>query len=324
TKAAAKGKTAKPLTGRAILLDLIQRTVLDKRNRPKTGKICGNTVDFNAGKYPTEDQVRKKSQSAVLIYGFEDCTLTAWSHGSPEADIDPLDVEHILEWQSVTGFFDHMDKKSKGFCNALKKNWVGPSATKIPGVKFESVEYEGSFNDHVARAFPSVDFHMEEFVLLSSRANKPLKQNLFGASQMLSDSAMKPSDPDHALDDIIEGLAVAFYFQDAKIHSLYGIQVKRIEAQLIEMEAEMVKMTDITPNWTSLGLGKEWLTYMDGVWAAAMKKLTDFMASKPKTMHTKLKCGTAQEDKSNCQRLKAITDTWNNRVDKAKITKRPW
>jgi hypothetical protein len=36
-----------------------------------------------------------------------------------------LDVEHILEWQTVTGFFEWLDKKYPGFCKMLLDgNWA--------------------------------------------------------------------------------------------------------------------------------------------------------------------------------------------------------
>lgn len=111
----------------------------------------------------------------TLAYAFEDvCSTTgmdleSWSFGDastiiPNAGKGDLDVEHIMEWQSVTGFLDHLDK-TENFCAAYKSTW---KTTKLktgtlsaqPG--FEDLPAEGTFHQYVQKGFPSKQLHTEE------------------------------------------------------------------------------------------------------------------------------------------------------------------
>ncbi|KAF9700456.1 hypothetical protein EKO04_002084 [Ascochyta lentis] len=125
-----KEGAAKTLTGRALLLELIQRTVFEKRSK-KSGEVCD--LPFDAMEYPPPADVRKKQQSAklstgrdtpVLKYAFADCDdVDSWTYGvaDPKTLNKGLDTEHILERQTVTGFFDHLNTKYKSkWCESYK------------------------------------------------------------------------------------------------------------------------------------------------------------------------------------------------------------
>jgi hypothetical protein len=62
-----------------------------------------------------------------LTFRWDTCDAKAasWSNGDPEYDVPgQLDVENILEWQTVTGFFDWLNKK------IMDGGWVPTDPTK--------------------------------------------------------------------------------------------------------------------------------------------------------------------------------------------------
>jgi hypothetical protein len=127
-------------------------------------------------------------KSELLVFGWDSCGANAasWSARDPEYDVTgQLDVEHILEWQTVTGFFDWLDKeypKEKLCDKILDEGWVPRDPKKTPAktfsATFESKALTASFNDQISRSFPSIQYHPEEFVLLDNRANTPFKNNV--------------------------------------------------------------------------------------------------------------------------------------------------
>jgi hypothetical protein len=101
------------------------------------------------------------------------------------------EVEHILEWQLVTGFFMWLDEehfggrkqftnpeiaKKKGvkvdFCTYWRKTWNAPAFTiPVNGNRAQNAK------QHVAWQYPGVDFR-NEFVFLQKDINKPAKQQV--------------------------------------------------------------------------------------------------------------------------------------------------
>jgi hypothetical protein len=101
------------------------------------------------------------------------------------------EVEHILEWQLVTGFFTWLNEehfgrrkqftnpeiaKKKGvkvdFCTYWRKTWDAPAFT-IPVNRNRAQNAK----QHVAWQYPGVDFR-NEFVFLQKDINKPAKQQV--------------------------------------------------------------------------------------------------------------------------------------------------
>jgi hypothetical protein len=101
------------------------------------------------------------------------------------------EVEHILEWQTVTKFFEYLNEevfKDDTFDN--------PDPTKVSSGKIDFCSYWGATWDespafalggagakrdpmtHLKWAFPGTQNHIEEFVMLDKNINAPAKSQV--------------------------------------------------------------------------------------------------------------------------------------------------
>ncbi|KAJ4322901.1 hypothetical protein N0V94_002164 [Neodidymelliopsis sp. IMI 364377] len=190
------------LSGRAILLDLIQRTAnpLAKRGGPKSVGTCGKTLFSDA--YPTPTDLKKKKE--VKLYGFDKedklkLLLGSIKETEKEGTVRSLDVEHVLEWHNVGDFFD---ERGGDTCDELKEYL--PKAKKDNKEEDEELKkfkvfWDGgkddketltlTFSQLLARAYPSKHHYEREFVLLDERPNRVMKQHIFGKKTPVGDKA---------------------------------------------------------------------------------------------------------------------------------------
>jgi hypothetical protein len=113
------------------------------------------------------------------------------------ANTKSFEIEHVMEWQLVTRFFEWISERSKkegkvfpdparggqtiDFC-AYFANTFDNSNNKfaLPGNP-DKLTAQG----HMAAAFPSKKNHPEEFVFLEKAINKPAKANVSVVSHVL-------------------------------------------------------------------------------------------------------------------------------------------
>ena len=99
------------------------------------------------------------------------------------------EVEHILEWQLVTKFFEWLDEEEFGglaqftdpdpaqngaqidFCTYWKKTWTPKFTIPVNGNRPKTAK------KHLAWRYPGVDFR-DEFVWLQEDINAPAKQQV--------------------------------------------------------------------------------------------------------------------------------------------------
>lgn len=199
------------------------RAHVEKRSTPKSGKACN--FNLKALNYPEKREMvshvrvwdleyDKKPFPTVHAdlfqpknanwYGFvkpdvcDDLVFRAAAKpaaGIPETDYQ---VEHVLEWNVVTRFFDwvrdqkpgkvfeHPDKAQKGkkvdFCEYWRQTWT------TADVQLQTFKItDGSPNSdgpakgvlaHLASAFPGKDNFPEEFVYLHTLLNAPAKSDV--------------------------------------------------------------------------------------------------------------------------------------------------
>lgn len=104
----------------------------------------------------------------------------------PETQGGQYEIEHILEWQVVTGFFDWLDKHFKGqkfpdptgsntidFCTYFENTWGSQTFTIA-----ENHPTATDAKDHLALQYPHSKKFEDEFVWLQKDINKPAKQNV--------------------------------------------------------------------------------------------------------------------------------------------------
>lgn len=131
-------------------------------------------------------------QSVAPVYGWQnpvDCNRMEWGNGGSfkRQTSTQYEVEHILEWQLVTGFFDWMndkhynnkrkfdDPKKPGnkvdFCDYWVGIWKDAKAFTIPGKPIARTPL-----DFVRQEYPSkTNEFKNEFAWLEKPLNKPAK-----------------------------------------------------------------------------------------------------------------------------------------------------
>ena len=107
---------------------------------------------------------------------------------APSPKAPEYHIEHVLEWQLVTRFFDWVQKEY--YQNQASLDSLRPGAKTGARVKFCElwidfwewpVDIDGvtlPAKDHITRAYPSKKFHAEEFVWLQADMNTPSKANV--------------------------------------------------------------------------------------------------------------------------------------------------
>ncbi|RDL32981.1 uncharacterized protein BP5553_08420 [Venustampulla echinocandica] len=186
-----------------------------QKRGPKKGKLF--SISWNAGSSP---DVSNKRTDTLAYYGWDfprSCDDYTWkgpftkaeakkirTKGSPESKKAKYEIEHIMEWQIVTGFFDWIaTTKAKGnkfpnpdgsdkkvdFATYFKATWVMDGENKDPGQTFELVASDGTPEgqpltprEHLASVYPSVNEHIDEFVYLEAEINAPAKAQTFSSA----------------------------------------------------------------------------------------------------------------------------------------------
>lgn len=170
---------------------------LSKRGR-KRGTVCGGK-QFNAYEYPSRG-VYLTRHPDKKYYGFADpyeCDAYLWS---ADSSVEPPGLriagagqtEHVLEWQSVTGFinwmsatrhagrtFQNPDPTQNGqlsFCDYITQYWDLNSRNHrfaLPGSQALLTPTQ-----HIATAYPHTNVDEEDFVLLQDKINSPAKAHV--------------------------------------------------------------------------------------------------------------------------------------------------
>jgi len=162
---------------------------LEKRTSPKSAKGCG--IDIFANRYPQRDEM----SSNALAYGYSqpNICLNFQFVGGPyhrrqQGTIESMfDVEHTLEWSTVTHFWDWISTKQEAFqrpkpepgstghvdfCEFWKAVWNEGPAIPIGGQTLTP-------NQHVAHAYPSNTRFKDEFAFLQDILNQTPKQQMW-------------------------------------------------------------------------------------------------------------------------------------------------
>jgi hypothetical protein len=166
------------------------------KRSPKTGRICNKS--FNAYDYPSRG-VYIGRHPDIKYYGFADpynCDDYVWRASS---SVEPPGLrlpgagqtEHVMEWQSVTGFFNWMsathhagrtfrspEPNQNGqlsFCEYITLYWdLDQSSHRfaLPGGPALTPR------QHVATAYPHNMVDEQDFVLLQDKINSPAKAHV--------------------------------------------------------------------------------------------------------------------------------------------------
>ncbi|KAG9233482.1 hypothetical protein BJ875DRAFT_485120 [Amylocarpus encephaloides] len=188
------------------LHEIKKRDDIQKR-APKRG-VC-NGVKWHAFNYP---DAGSSKVADVDYYGWKQpqvCTNFDWGNPLKEAEVkkteaegEKYELEHVLEWQTVTGFFDWLnDDKKQGkifpnpdpnkkdkvtFCDYFQGTWEMDNgedkrddADNPAAFALEKDGEERTPRQHLAAAYPSTQFHYDEFVYLEAEINAPAKAESF-------------------------------------------------------------------------------------------------------------------------------------------------
>jgi hypothetical protein len=166
------------------------------KRSPKTGRICNKS--FNAYDYPSRG-VYVRRHPDIKYYGFADpynCDDYVWRASS---SVEPRGLrypgagqtEHVMEWQSVTGFFNWMsathhagrtfrspEPNQNGqlsFCEYITLYWDLDGSSHrfaLPGGPALTPR------EHVATAYPHNNVDEPDFVLLQDKINSPAKAHV--------------------------------------------------------------------------------------------------------------------------------------------------
>jgi len=185
---------------------LEERDGVQKR-ASKRGSVCSERIGrrvtswkFNARDYPERGTFLANHPNA-RYYGFTDpynCKSYQWSANSQYEPQRVGETEHVLEWQSVTGFIDWLNARYKSsgtqfqdpdttsnqplsFCKYIIKYWDLHTGNNQASQYTFAINNGAAMNpvEHLASVYPSNDpAHSHEFVLLQSDINAPAKANV--------------------------------------------------------------------------------------------------------------------------------------------------
>ncbi|KAF2641037.1 hypothetical protein P280DRAFT_542083 [Massarina eburnea CBS 473.64] len=283
------------------------REILEKRSH-KTGKVCGESQHFNAKDYPARGVLRASNPN-TKYYGFADpynCKSYEWRADSPT---EPAGLhgagagqsEHVLEWQSVTGFIDWLDRrytsfqdpelKSNGqvsFCEYITKYW------DLPNSRFRFALAGGNEMtpvEHIASVYPSNDqAYRHEFVLLQDTINMHAKARMWtdgtqiykatGSASEKTMAALLRDEPWTVILRLRNVVGARKYQSDAHIRSLFVAQKTRIHDMLAKLDTALpLQHKQGFRPWdpTITDLAEQWDTYMNEAFANANSKQEKFM-----------------------------------------------
>lgn len=170
---------------------------LSKRGR-KPGTVCGGK-QFNAYDYPSRG-VYITRHPGKRYYGFADpynCDAYVWR---ADSSVEPAGLrtagagqtEHVMEWQSVTGFINWMSatqhagrtfqdpdptqNRQLSFCDYITQYWDLNSRNHrfaLPGSQALLTPTQ-----HIAMAYPHNSVDEGDFVLLQDKINSPAKAHV--------------------------------------------------------------------------------------------------------------------------------------------------
>lgn len=165
---------------------------LEKRTSLKYANGCG--VEIRANAYPQ----RREMSANAIAYGYSqpNTCLNFQFVGGPyhrrhQRNIaSKFDVEHTLEWSTVTKFWDWMNTKDPfkrpnptpgstgrvGFCGFWRAVWHDGPAIPIGGLTLTP-------NKHLAHAYPSNTRFKDEFAFLQDILNQTPKQQMWAPTK---------------------------------------------------------------------------------------------------------------------------------------------
>lgn len=146
-----------------------------------------------------------KQPKDAKYYGFkkldqcDDFEFEATDDPAANSNSKDYQIEHVLEWQLVTGFFDHLNNElgkdkfdnpepkktdKMDFCKFWKATWTGPFEVQF---SIDGSESRSPLT-HLASAFPGTSNKIEEFVWVQTTLNSPAKSNVSAMLTILSSS----------------------------------------------------------------------------------------------------------------------------------------
>ncbi|KAF2446066.1 hypothetical protein P171DRAFT_483446 [Karstenula rhodostoma CBS 690.94] len=214
------------------------------------------------------------------------------------------ETEHVLEWQSVTGFIDWLNARYQrlgtqfqdpattsnqqlSFCKYVIKYWdLHTDNNQASQYRF-AINNGATMNpvEHLASVYPSNNqAHSHEFVLLQSDINAPAKANLWNENQIYaaSGSTRAPgmnqymrTNPRMVILRLRWMVGARKYLTDARTGNLLVVQKTRIHDKLAELDAALPQHQPAGfHQWdpTIGNLAALWDTYMDQAFIKANAK----------------------------------------------------
>ncbi|KAG9229776.1 hypothetical protein BJ875DRAFT_488613 [Amylocarpus encephaloides] len=276
--------------------EVSKRGDIQKRTE-KEGIVCD--IAWKANNYPSKKHLATEKTD---YYGWSDptdCDIYEWKGPFSEAERKAFrdkakppkkngkgkekrvetkakvkvqyDLEHILEFQSITGFFHWIDRtKMEGnrfpdphggeekvnFCKYFKGTWdLNPfrdpkdktKATILKGQKIPLDGVEKTPMDHIVDVYPSTDQFENEFVYLERTINQGAKANAFSPAK--GDTVYSKStttnniekDPTVQIIRLKALLGLRKYIRTKVISDNFNKQQKRIGEVLGKLDSELEK-----------------------------------------------------------------------------------
>ncbi|KAL1607711.1 hypothetical protein SLS60_002646 [Paraconiothyrium brasiliense] len=283
-------------------------SLLAKRTSSKSTDGCG--VAIFANNYPSPAEMDRDYPNA-LAYGYTQpnvCpnlqfdSMPAYRRVSSFDRRTPVvyEIEHILEWNTVTNFFDWLnEERFKGrrwphpdpnkrarqptvnFCGFWKEVWNSGPAFQMNGAALTA-------NKHLASKYPSSQHFTKEFVWLQKELNKPAKTEMWKRKStpgIFSDLTLRTRlDQTTNVVNARKGalmlkylLGAQMYMTDRKIANIFAQQKNRVGKVLGQIDRDLPNHQRIVASrqldpWETIGLQQLWNQYMDEVFAKAKSR----------------------------------------------------
>ncbi|KAF1978058.1 hypothetical protein BU23DRAFT_564338 [Bimuria novae-zelandiae CBS 107.79] len=354
----AKAAGRKPLTGRAILLDLIKRVngkgkQTDKGNGKDTGKkdaskTWGSRKHYkygDNGKFLVSDTYPGQNALPKNVEQFGSSTekplkeMFGHKDDLDQAEVAAQDVEHVLEWHNVGGFLEaQYGTKIEQYLPTNRKELEGEEGCPDQfEITVEGKKHTGTLSKVIAQAYPGTKHLKEEFLLLDKYPNEHIKQDAFSNQALVSEDNFKGNE----LLRLHDVLIVGEYLVHPKVNEIFGKEVTRMGEAMGAIEKQLAAKGKTAK--TRDGLENAWKAHMSKIWGSAETRLTNFMDEKIKALKKDFKCsdrevkiqaqGTVEEPNEKdapkdmkedpCASLKFIHDKWISIV-KDHLNARPW
>ncbi|KAJ8111288.1 hypothetical protein OPT61_g6081 [Boeremia exigua] len=309
-------------------------------------RMCGG-IKFDAYNYPSRGAYIKKHPDKKY-YGFADpysCNDYVWR---ADSSVEPPSLpgarspgagqtEHVLEWQSVTGFinwmsatrhsgrmFPHPDPTQGGqlsFCDYITYYWdlnSGNHRFALPGSPDLLTPTE-----HIASAYPRNGVHETDFVLLQDKINSPAKAHdesvpeIHGADTGNTGmTTLLDSEPRTVIQRLRYVLGARKYQSDRDIATIFVRMKNRMRDKLAQLDQALP--SNPRPGFTAWdpaigSLATAWDTYMDGAFLRAKAKQQRFMDKWIVRIVASDSAAVVQEKAEN----RALCDSYNILLDPA-------